>query len=172
MYVLYQQGIGISNVYFLHVATILWLFISTNSIVRIRSGLDRKVAKNKTEPHSGVQHSKKLSRSLSSEAERASKKRSLRKGSKKCMSKRGLWIPAAAVHAAKAAEAAAAVFGLFYGLFCYGSWCFWQVGPANWIAVRSPMQSLNAFLCVAFRTLCHSNRAHIFLELWVELKLY
>ena len=69
MYVLYQQGIGISNVYFLHVATILWLFISTNSIVRIRSGLDRKVAKNKTEPHSGVQHSKKLSRSLSSEAE-------------------------------------------------------------------------------------------------------
>ena len=56
MYVLYQQGIGISNVYFLHVATILWLFISTNSIVRIRSGLDRKVAKNKTEPHSGVQH--------------------------------------------------------------------------------------------------------------------
>ena len=120
MYVLYQQGIGISNVYFLHVATILWLFISTNSIVRIRSGLDRKVAKNKTEPHSGVQHSKKLSRSLSSEAERASKKRSLRKGSKKCMSKRGLWILTAVPTVM--AEAASSLFMAFLSM------AVWAVG--------------------------------------------
>ena len=118
MYVLYQQGIGISNVYFLHVATILWLFISTNSIVRIRSGLDRKVAKNKTEPHSGVQHIAKNYRGRC--PQRPSKKRSSRKGSKKCMSKRGLWILTAVPTVM--AEAASSLFMAFLSM------AVWAVG--------------------------------------------
>ena len=162
MYVLYQQGIGISNVYFLHVATILWLFISTNSIVRIRSGLDRKVAKNKTEPHSGVQHSKKLSRSLSSEAEQ---KAELEEREQKMHVKKRPLNPNCCSYSHGRGS-----LQPFYGLLVHGSPSCWQAWQANWIAVRSPCRAWMRFY-VWPSELSATATEHTFLELWVQLKL-
>ena len=163
MYVLYQQGIGISNVYFLHVATILWLFISTNSIVRIRSGLDRKVAKNKTEPSQwGTAHSKKLSRSLSSEAEQ---KAELEERQQKMHVKKRPLNPNCCSYSHGRGS-----LQPFYGLLVHGSLSCWQAWQANWIAVRSPCRAWMRFY-VWPSELSATATEHTFLELWVQLKL-
>ena len=134
---IYLQSLNIKYVVFFYVPTIYYTMIIykyKQCIVRIRSGLDRKVAKNKTEPSQwGTAHSKKLSRSLSSEAEQ---KAELEERQQKMHVKKRPLNPNCCSYSHGRGS-----LQPFYGLLVHGSLSCWQAWQANWIAVRSPCRA-------------------------------